>query len=129
MHRFAQACKKIGGYFALAVVCAACSTTVAGVNDGQTIDPDTSQGAAASETKQQPVQFGILAIDSAVSVNERYSPLLAYLSEKINRPVELVILSQETQFTKVEEGAVDFSMNNPLAAVQIQPSMKFVLLI
>lgn len=69
---------------------------------------------------EDPVYFGVLAIDSAVSVNERYSPLMQYLSTEIQRPVELMILSQEDQFTKVEEGILDFSTNNPLAAVQIQ---------
>ncbi|NEP20311.1 MAG: phosphate/phosphite/phosphonate ABC transporter substrate-binding protein, partial [Leptolyngbya sp. SIO4C1] len=68
----------------------------------------------------EPVFFGVLAIDSAVSVNERYGPLMSYLSSQIGRPVELVVLSQESQFTKVEEGALDFTTNNPLAAVQIQ---------
>ncbi|MEM9092886.1 MAG: phosphate/phosphite/phosphonate ABC transporter substrate-binding protein [Cyanobacteria bacterium P01_F01_bin.53] len=127
MNRVAQACKKIGGYVALAAVCVACSATVAGVDDDQTVGQETSQGtgqsveiASGDKEDEKPVSFGVLAIDSAVSVNERYSPLLTYLSEKIGRPFELVILSQETQFTEVEEGGVDFSMNNPLAAVQIQ---------
>lgn len=127
MNRVAQACKKIGGYFALAVVCVACSANVTGVNDGQTVSQERSQNdsqgveaSSGNKETEKPVSFGVLAIDSAVSVNERYSPLLTYLSEKLDRPVELVIMSQETQFTKVEEGSVDFSMNNPLAAVQIQ---------
>ncbi|MEL7356615.1 MAG: phosphate/phosphite/phosphonate ABC transporter substrate-binding protein [Cyanobacteria bacterium J06634_6] len=119
MNQFAHACKKIGGYFALAVVCAACSPNTASLNDRQDMEQESHQHTVSTEA-EAPVKFGILTIDSAVSVNERYSPLLVYLSEKIGRPVELVILSQETQFTQVEEGAVDFSMNNPLAAVQIQ---------
>ena len=119
MSEFAAVCKKIGGYFALAAICAACSTNAVGIEDEQTTNQSGRLHTASSET-ERPVRFGILAIDSAVSVNERYSPLLSYLSEEIGRPVELVILSQETQFTQVEEGAVDFSMNNPLAAVQIQ---------
>ncbi len=37
-------------------------------------------------------------------VNERYRPLLDYLEQTIGRPFELVTLSQESQFTQVEEG-------------------------
>ena len=36
------------------------------------------------------------------------------------RPFELVTLSQESQFTQVEAGNLDFTTNNPLAAVQIR---------
>jgi len=68
----------------------------------------------------EPIRVGILAIDSAVSVNERYSPLLNYLSEVTGRPVELIPLTQESQFTEVAEGNLDFTLNNPLAAVQIR---------
>ncbi|MEO1620146.1 MAG: phosphate/phosphite/phosphonate ABC transporter substrate-binding protein [Cyanobacteria bacterium J06632_3] len=67
-----------------------------------------------------PIKFGVLAIDSAVSVSERYGPLMQYLSEALERPVELVTLSQESQFFQVEQGDLDFTTNNPLAAVQIQ---------
>ncbi|MEM0979637.1 MAG: phosphate/phosphite/phosphonate ABC transporter substrate-binding protein [Cyanobacteria bacterium P01_H01_bin.58] len=76
--------------------------------------------ATAEAATEESVKLGVLAIDSAVSVNERYGPLLQYLSEAVNRPFELVILSQESQFTEVEEGKVDFTTNNPLAAVQVQ---------
>ncbi|MBX2866330.1 MAG: phosphate/phosphite/phosphonate ABC transporter substrate-binding protein [Leptolyngbyaceae cyanobacterium MAG.088] len=67
-----------------------------------------------------PVNFGVLAIDSAVSVSERYGPLMDYLSETLGRPVEIVVLSQESQFTQVAQEKLDFTTNNPLAAVQIQ---------
>ncbi|MDY7021808.1 MAG: phosphate/phosphite/phosphonate ABC transporter substrate-binding protein [Cyanobacteriota bacterium] len=68
----------------------------------------------------EPVQFAVLSIDSAVSVNERYKPLLNYLAEQTNRPFELVPVTQASQFTDVEAGKIDFTTNNPLAAVQIQ---------
>ncbi|NET35442.1 MAG: phosphate/phosphite/phosphonate ABC transporter substrate-binding protein [Cyanothece sp. SIO1E1] len=85
--------------------------------------PESSGEAVAitnEEVMGESVRFGVLAIDSAVSVNERYTPLMQYLSEKVGRPFELVILSQESQFTQVEQGKVDFTTNNPLAAVQIR---------
>ena len=98
MNRVAQACQKIGGYFALAVVCVACSANVTGVNngqtDGQTVSQESRQSDGQSDSPsvealsgnketEKPVTFGVLSIDSAVSVNERFSPLLTYLSEKL----------------------------------------------
>ena len=74
----------------------------------------------AEDATGEPIKLGVLSIDSAVSVNERYGPLMRYLSEVVNRPFEIVIASQESQFTQVKEGKVDFITHNPLAAVQIQ---------
>ena len=73
-----------------------------------------------SEVSGKPVRIGILSIDSAVSVNERYRPLLDYLEQTIGRPFALVTLSQDSQFTEVEAGNLDFTTNNPLAAVQLR---------
>lgn len=67
----------------------------------------------------EPVKVGILNIDSAVFVHERYIQLLDYLSEKTGRPFKLVILSQESQFTEVAAENLDFILSNPVAAVQI----------
>ena len=53
-------------------------------------------------------------------MNERYAPLLAYLTETVGRPFELVPVSQEGQFTEVAAGELEFITHNPLAAVQIQ---------
>ena len=69
---------------------------------------------------EKPVRIGILSIDSAVSVNERYRPLLDYLEQTLDRAFELVILSQGSQFTEVEAGNLDFITSNPLAAVQLR---------
>ncbi|MFK8182130.1 MAG: phosphate/phosphite/phosphonate ABC transporter substrate-binding protein [Phormidesmis sp.] len=90
-------------------------TTKEAIAEGTTTNPQS----IASNT-DNAVTFGVLSIDSAVAVNERYSPLLDYLSEEIGRPVELTILSQKTQFTEVEAGNLDFATTNPLSAVQIQ---------
>lgn len=76
--------------------------------------------AQSSQAQGKPVRFGILSIDSAVSVNERYHPLLDYLETEIGRPFELIPLTQKSQFTEVEAGNLDFTTNNPLAAVQIR---------
>ena len=85
-------------------------------------DPEETQAPPKTETLVEgtPVNFGVLAIDSAVSVRERYGPLMGYLSDTLRRPVEIVVLSQESQFTQVAQGKLDFTTNNPLAAVQIQ---------
>jgi phosphate/phosphite/phosphonate ABC transporter binding protein len=84
--------------------------------------PPTSsvETTAVQQVSEEPIRVGILAIDSAVSVNERYSPLLNYLSEVTGRPFELIPLTQDSQFTEVAEGNLDFILNNPLAAVQIR---------
>ncbi len=95
----------------------ACQEQVPSPVDAVSTDTEIISSQKVSGT---PVRFGVLAIDSAVSVNERYSPLLNYLSESIGRPFELVTLSQESQFTKVAENNLDFTTNNPLAAMQIQ---------
>ena len=73
-----------------------------------------------TQVSGKPVRIGILSIDSAVSVNERYRPLLDYLEQTLGRPFELVTVSQDSQFTEVEAGNLDFTTNNPLAAVQIR---------
>ena len=85
------------------------------------VAPTSTPVATASvQVSGEPVRVGILVIDSAVSVNERYSPLLDYLSEIAGRPFQLVPLTQESQFTEVAEGNLDFTLNNPLAAVQVR---------
>ena len=85
---------------------------------------DTSQisspPSVESDSEAQPVRIGVLTIDSALSVHNRYAPLIDYLSVALERPFELVPLTQESQFTVVEKGDVDFITNNPLAAVQVQ---------
>lgn len=75
---------------------------------------------ANSEVSEQPIRVGILTIDSALSVHNRYAPLIDYLSKAIERPFELVPLTQESQFMAVEQNEIDFLVNNPLAAVQVQ---------
>ncbi|MEO0804333.1 MAG: phosphate/phosphite/phosphonate ABC transporter substrate-binding protein [Cyanobacteria bacterium J06642_2] len=80
----------------------------------------TEMIAAQVSSLPDSVRFGVLAIDSAVSVNERYSPLLSYLSESVGKRFELIVLSQESQFHQVAAGELDFTSNNPLAAVQLQ---------
>ncbi|MEB3212910.1 MAG: phosphate/phosphite/phosphonate ABC transporter substrate-binding protein [Leptolyngbyaceae bacterium] len=73
-----------------------------------------------SVSDEQPIRIGVLAIDSALSVHQRYAPLVEYLSHALNKPFELVTLTQESQFTAVERGEIDFIINNSLAAVQVQ---------
>lgn len=68
----------------------------------------------------ETVRVGVLAIRSAVAANAQYGPIIAYLEEEIGRPFELVPVDQESQFTEVEQEALDFTLNNPLAAVQLR---------
>ncbi|MEM9216335.1 MAG: phosphate/phosphite/phosphonate ABC transporter substrate-binding protein [Cyanobacteria bacterium P01_F01_bin.150] len=83
--------------------------------------PDSSTSPSGdSETGVEPVRIGVLAIDSALSVHNRYTPLIDHLSKALDRPFELVPLTQDSQFSAVAKEEVDFITNNPLAAVQVQ---------
>lgn len=93
---------------------------VTACGEQQAEDSQTAVETDKPQVSGQPVRVGILAIDSATSVHERYSPLLDYLSDATGRPFVLVPLSQDSQFTEVAEGKLDFTSNNPLAAVQIR---------
>lgn len=105
---------------ALGLAIAACSNQPAKITTlSAASDPDTSL-PQTDITTGEPVRFGVLAIDSAVSVSRRYQPLLDALTQATKRPFELVPLTQESQFTAVAAGEVDFITNNPLAAVQVQ---------
>ena len=94
----------------------ACQKPQANINTPKTNTPSQKSDRLTGK----PVRIGVLSIDSAVSVNERYRPLLDYLEETIGRPFQLVTVSQDSQFTEVEAGNLDFTTNNPLAAVQIR---------
>lgn len=83
-------------------------------------EPEANGSFDLAVEQEESVRFGVLAIDSAVSVSERYGLLMAYLSEEVGRPFELVAVSQESQFSEVQAKKLDFITNNPLAAVQVQ---------
>lgn len=70
------------------------------VDEPAAINGSEAATVTIEEAATDPVRVGVLAIDSAVSVSERYGALMAYLSEVVGRPFELVILSQESQFTQ-----------------------------
>jgi ABC-type phosphate/phosphonate transport system substrate-binding protein len=72
------------------------------------------------ESDQESVKVAVLAIRSAVAAQAQYGPIITYLSETLDRPFELVPVSQDSQFTVVEQGSVDFTFNNPLSAAQIR---------
>lgn len=82
--------------------------------------PTPVPSTPVSQISGSPVRVGILVIDSAVSTNERYGPLLNYLEQKTGRPFQLVPLTQDSQFVEVAAGNLDFAINNPLAAVQLR---------
>ena len=115
----------LSGLVACLFVLSACSSPVPQSTvpaADQKVDPATKESITdpGLEFGQPAVRFGILAIDGARSVHSRYAPLVEYLATEVGRPFELVVLNQESQFTKVDAGTVDFVMSNPLASVQIQ---------
>lgn len=65
------------------------------------------------------IKVGVLAIRSAVAANAQYGGIIAYIEEEIGQPVELVPLTQEEQFSKMESGELQFTFNNPLAGTQV----------
>lgn len=83
-------------------------------------EPLASNLSVSSSAEENPIRVGVLTIDSALSVHERYDPLLDHLSKTLEQPFELVPLTQESQFSAVAQGEIDFITNNPLAAVQVQ---------
>lgn len=82
--------------------------------------PPTPLSTATVELRGDEVTVGVLAIRSGVAAQKQYGVLVNYLEETLRRPFKLVPVTQESQFTLVEEGALDFTFNNPLAAVQIR---------
>lgn len=105
--------------FCLFLICAlllgAC-----GSNPFAASPPPTPTSQPAVNTANNAVRLGILAIRSAVATNNRYDALRTYLAEAIGRPVKMVPLTQETQFSQVKLGALEFIFTNPLASVQIR---------
>ncbi len=96
------------------------SMLLMGCNGGETpTSLEPTSGPVLTEG-EDAVRVAVLAIRSAEAANTQYGPILSYLSEEIGRPFELIPVGQEEQFEIVEDGLVDFTMNNPLAAVQIR---------
>lgn len=117
--RFADVC--LGSLVGLLAMLSACTEQTTAPVDAIQPDNDTATLTSASNVNEEDiVRFGVLSIDSATSVNERYSPLLAHLSEQVGKPFELYPVSQQEQFTAVEAGDLDFITSNPLASVQIK---------
>lgn len=85
--------------------------------DGEpTVNSTPSRQADPSET----IRVGVLAIDSAVSAYQRYSPLLEYLSDVTGYGFTLVPLSQSSQFEAAAADSLHFILSNPLASVELQ---------
>lgn len=78
----------------------------------------------AATLRAQPtgdsIKVGVLAIRSAVAANAQYGGIIAYIEEEIGQPVTLIPLTQEEQFSLMENGELDFTFNNPLAGIQVQ---------
>lgn len=85
-----------------------------------TTDDATPVITMVSEDSENAIRVGVLAIRSAVSANAQYGPIINYLTETVGQPFVLVPVGQEDQFVQVEQGTLEFTFNNPLAAVQLQ---------
>lgn len=107
--------KKIIYVFIAIVVLIGCSPQEAEVIDIPEILP-TSQAQSSKDT----IRVGVLAIRSAVAANTQYGSIMAYLEEEIEQPFTLIPVTQDDQFNLVESGELEFTLNNPLAGVQIQ---------
>ena len=83
-------------------------------------DETASDEAVRVRPEGEAIKVGVLAIRSASAANAQYGAILTYLEDELGRPFELVPVTQTEQFQKVENNEVDFTLNNPLAAVQIQ---------
>ena len=92
--------------------------------DADSIEIETKPHAVSNKISEPPVdvaiKVGVLAIRSASAANEQYGGIIAHLEAELGQTVELVPVTQESQFTLIESGDLDFTLNNPLAAVQIQ---------
>lgn len=106
--------------FAIGLGLVACSSQFQ-VPKAVNIKPIVTPRTINAEVYAQPaVRFGVLLDDSAISVHERYRPLLDYLERRTSRRFELITLSQASQFEAVQQQQLDFITNNPLAAVQLR---------
>lgn len=101
-------------FIIIALFLAACT------GQGAQIPAPTPFATLRAQPVGEPVTVGVLAIRSAVAANAQYGPIIVYLEEQLGRPVRLVPLSQDEQFVEAEKGNLDFTFNNPLAAVQIR---------
>ncbi|MEL7435653.1 MAG: phosphate/phosphite/phosphonate ABC transporter substrate-binding protein [Chloroflexota bacterium] len=82
--------------------------------------PEPIATVRVQSDSEDTVKVGVLAIRSAEAANAQYGGIVAYLEETLARPFVLVPVTQDSQFELVESGELDFTLNNPLAAVQIQ---------
>ncbi|MEL6408159.1 MAG: phosphate/phosphite/phosphonate ABC transporter substrate-binding protein [Chloroflexota bacterium] len=82
--------------------------------------PEPIATVRVQSDSEDTVRVGVLAIRSAEAANAQYGGIIAYLEETLERPFVLVPVTQDSQFELVEAGELDFTLNNPLAAVQIQ---------
>lgn len=98
-----------------------------GGEDSAEITP--SPTAVSSNSDLPPVRVGVLAIRSAEAAKNQYGAIINYLSETLDRPFEFVAVGQEPQFDEVAAGNLDFTLNNPLAAVQLRRIHKTTFLV
>ncbi|MGB3613350.1 MAG: phosphate/phosphite/phosphonate ABC transporter substrate-binding protein [Elainellaceae cyanobacterium] len=127
---------------AIALACSACSSNtpdVSAIRQSESIKTDAARDVTVltsqldSDREATPgsdrhgqtapsetIQVGVLVIDSAVSVHQRYSPLLQYLSDTTGYSFTLVPLFQTSQFEAAAADSLHFILSNPLASVKLQ---------
>ena len=90
-----------------------------GCGAGNSAETKPTEQNNTAQSDLPPVRVAVLAIRSAEAANKQYGAIINHLSETLDRPFELVPVGQEQQFEIVANGNVDFTYNNPLAAVQL----------
>jgi phosphate/phosphite/phosphonate ABC transporter binding protein len=104
----------------LGICLTACQSQTRNLEQVKAVPTATSETLSADAYSQPVIRFGVLSSDSAISVNNRYRPLLDYLESKMGRRFELITLNQDSQFDAVKRQQLDFITNNPIAAVQLR---------
>jgi len=72
------------------------------------------------EYRQDAIRVAILPLYSAITLFDRFDPLMRYLSKKTGREFKLVIPKDfEDFFSVIEQGNADFSYSNPYIYIQL----------
>ena len=78
-----------------------------------------TRSADADDSDLRHVVFGMTPVVGVQSTKERFLPLAHFLSEKLDRPVELLVTKSYGELIeKVQEGKVDLAKFSPLAYVK-----------
>lgn len=72
-----------------------------------------------AETNKEPIRFGSVAMDIPAVMHKRLTPLTNYLSEQLNRPVQLTLSpNMAGAIENVVDGKVDLAYLTPVAYIR-----------